>query len=282
MTHGCADLRRAGACARARRNCDTARGAVSAANSLVGSKFYDQVVNRDIIVLDNDNYVVSLSNWDNDAVVDAGAATWCSGLTSAGAHYATEVAALTATPAISRNFAGWGGACSGTGACTVAMTQSQTVTATFTLKSHDVTVPATVPGGKIDVSAVGAIDTSDAVAMPAGLLPSFAYGTLLTFTTTPDPGFTFGNWTGDLTGNVNPQQKTLTGPLNVGAICIKGIAPPVDAFPINAYLPTIAHSHSRTGVAGVWSNLLRHRLLPHRPDGEPHWRDQYTHRRPFR
>jgi subtilase family serine protease len=42
---------------------------------------------------------------------------------------------LTATPASGSVFSGWSGACSGTGGCSVTMSQSQSVSATFTLQS---------------------------------------------------------------------------------------------------------------------------------------------------
>jgi Divergent InlB B-repeat domain/FG-GAP repeat len=65
----------------------------------------------------------------------AGAVTG-SGISCPGgcAHlYPTDAAvSLTATPAAGSAFAGWGGACSGTGACTVMMSGAQAVTATFT------------------------------------------------------------------------------------------------------------------------------------------------------
>jgi hypothetical protein len=54
-------------------------GAVSAANSLVGSGTYDQVGNDGIAALSNQNYVVRSSFWDNGSVVDVGAVTWCNG-----------------------------------------------------------------------------------------------------------------------------------------------------------------------------------------------------------
>ena len=53
-------------------------GAVSVNNSLVGSKVGDSVGNR-ITALPNGNYVVGSTSWDNDAVANAGAATWGSG-----------------------------------------------------------------------------------------------------------------------------------------------------------------------------------------------------------
>jgi hypothetical protein len=54
-------------------------GAVSAANSLVGSHAFDGV-GGDVTALSNGNYVVVSSQWDNGGNVDAGAATWGSGL----------------------------------------------------------------------------------------------------------------------------------------------------------------------------------------------------------
>jgi len=54
-------------------------GAVSAANSLVGSTAGDQVGGSDVTALPNGNYVVPIPTWDNGAIADAGAATWGSG-----------------------------------------------------------------------------------------------------------------------------------------------------------------------------------------------------------
>ncbi|WP_020467567.1 beta strand repeat-containing protein, partial [Singulisphaera acidiphila] len=56
-------------------------GAVSASNSLVGSGTGDTVGSGGVTVLTNGNYVVSSPGWDNGAVVNAGAATWGSGVT---------------------------------------------------------------------------------------------------------------------------------------------------------------------------------------------------------
>ena len=56
-------------------------GAVSAANSLVGSTADDQVGFIDVTALSNGNYVVSSLVWDNGAIVDAGAVSYLSGTT---------------------------------------------------------------------------------------------------------------------------------------------------------------------------------------------------------
>jgi hypothetical protein len=61
-------------------------GVVSTANSLVGSQNDDQVGvvsnangTKGVVALTNGNYIVASPNWDNGAVVDAGAVTWGNG-----------------------------------------------------------------------------------------------------------------------------------------------------------------------------------------------------------
>jgi filamentous hemagglutinin family protein len=56
-------------------------GAISAANSLVGSTLSDQVGSGGVFALTNGNYVVSSPQWNNLGVVDVGAVTWGSGTT---------------------------------------------------------------------------------------------------------------------------------------------------------------------------------------------------------
>lgn len=52
-------------------------GSISEANSLVGSQIDDQV--GVVSVLANGNFIVTSALWDNGALVNAGAVTWCSG-----------------------------------------------------------------------------------------------------------------------------------------------------------------------------------------------------------
>ena len=54
-------------------------GAVSAANSLIGSTAGDQVGSTGITALTNGNYIVRSGLWDNGTAVDAGAVTWGNG-----------------------------------------------------------------------------------------------------------------------------------------------------------------------------------------------------------
>ncbi len=55
-------------------------GNVTSANSLVGSSLSD-IVGTSVLALPNGNYVVSSTQWNNGAIANAGAATWCSGVT---------------------------------------------------------------------------------------------------------------------------------------------------------------------------------------------------------
>jgi CSLREA domain-containing protein len=54
-------------------------GAVSIANSLIGTLADDKIGDGGARVLTNGNYVVSSPLWDNGAIVDAGASTFCGG-----------------------------------------------------------------------------------------------------------------------------------------------------------------------------------------------------------
>lgn len=56
-------------------------GAVTTANSLVGSRANDRVGNGNAITLTNGNYVVRSSSWDNGSIVDAGFVIWGNGTT---------------------------------------------------------------------------------------------------------------------------------------------------------------------------------------------------------
>ena len=59
----------------------------------------------------------------------------CGATCSASFNHGTQVT-LTATPATGWQFGNWSGACAGSGACTVSMTQARSVTATFTQTSQ--------------------------------------------------------------------------------------------------------------------------------------------------
>jgi uncharacterized protein (TIGR03437 family) len=81
------------------------------------------------------------------------------------------VVTLTANPATGSTFAGWSGACSGTGTCTVTMSTDQAVTATFNLATSQSVTPATAFLGSLNTCAATTQQLSKVfqVTAPAGV-----------------------------------------------------------------------------------------------------------------
>jgi len=116
------------------------------------------------------------------------------GVTCSAAFDAGMVVTLTATPDATSTFAGWSGACTGTGTCTVTMDAAKAVTATFTRIQYTLSVSRTGTGG-------GTV-TSSPVGITCGATCSASYdsGTVVTLTATPDATSTFTGWSGACTG----------------------------------------------------------------------------------
>ena len=99
---------------------------------------------------------------------------------------------LTATADAGSTFGGWSGeGCSGTGTCSVTMSQARSVTATFTLN----------PTHALNVSKDGT-GTGGVTSSPAGIdcgidcTNQYAEGQMITLTATPTFGSTFAGWSG--------------------------------------------------------------------------------------
>ena len=109
-------------------------------------------------------------------------------------HYG-DVVTLTATPDPGWAFSGWSGDLTGTdNPTTLTITGNTTVTATFERGQHTVTVNVVGRG------AVG-IDPDRA---------THPHGSVVTLTATPNPGWAFSGWSGDLSGTDNPLSFTIT------------------------------------------------------------------------
>jgi hypothetical protein len=100
---------------------------------------------------------------------------------------------LTATPAAGSGFIGWTGACSGTGACVVSMTQARSVTANFILR-WDLQVMKTGSGTGTVTSSPSGINCG------AACTATYDDGALVTLTATPQGASTFSGWSGACTG----------------------------------------------------------------------------------
>ncbi|MER2562694.1 MAG: hypothetical protein ABTQ32_18350 [Myxococcaceae bacterium] len=130
------------------------------------------------------------------------------------ANYDTNTpVVLTAAEDPLSTFAGWSGACTGTGPCTVTMSSARTVTATF----NAVTFPVTVSKSGSGTGAVTTVPAS--IICGAMCSADIVGGTTVTFTATADPGSTFAGWTGACTGT-GPCSVLVNAPVSVGAVFV--------------------------------------------------------------
>ncbi|MCA9006595.1 MAG: hypothetical protein KDA70_15085, partial [Planctomycetaceae bacterium] len=74
------------------------KGAVSTANSFVGTRQYDNVGSQGVVALTNGNYVISSPGWDNGSIVNAGAVTFGDG-TSGGSGLVSATNSLVGSTA---------------------------------------------------------------------------------------------------------------------------------------------------------------------------------------
>jgi hypothetical protein len=120
----------------------------------------------------------------------------CTGSCSHNFDYSTTPVVLTAVAAPGSQFTGWSGeSCSGTGTCSVTMTDIRNVTATFnTIPTHNLTVVDPVGSGTTD---------------PAIGIHIYAEGTVVPIAATAASGYVFDHWTGDV-ANVNAASTTVT------------------------------------------------------------------------
>ncbi|HEV7609245.1 MAG TPA: PA14 domain-containing protein, partial [Steroidobacteraceae bacterium] len=103
---------------------------------------------------------------------------------------------LTQAAASGSTFAGWSGACTGTGACTVSMTAARSVTATFNSSATTFALTVTKAG-----SGAGTVSSSPAgVSCGATCTASFSSGTSVMLTASAASGSTFTGWGGACSG----------------------------------------------------------------------------------
>ena len=99
---------------------------------------------------------------------------------------------LYASVAENNQFTGWGGACTGTGTCTVTLNSASSVTATFTQLTQPLMV--SVQGGGTVTSTPGG------VSCPTDCLGTFPQGSQVTLNANAAPGYRFASWAGGCTG----------------------------------------------------------------------------------
>ena len=103
---------------------------------------------------------------------------------------------LTATAGTGSTFAGWSGACSGTGSCSVTMSAAQSVTAMFNSTPVQFALTVTEAG-----TGSGTVTSSPSgISCPTTCSANYNSGTPVTLTAAPGTGSTFTGWSGACSG----------------------------------------------------------------------------------
>lgn len=117
-----------------------------------------------------------------------------------------------ATPNAEYVFTGWSGSISGTeNPKTVSVTQDMNVTANFALRSYPLTI--TVEGeGTVSEKVIS-------------VKSDYSSGTIVELTAKPSEHWLFDHWEGDITGNTNPAQITVSSSKSVKAVFVEKTYP---------------------------------------------------------
>ena len=175
----------------------------------------------------------------------------CSTSCMASFDYGRQVT-LTPTAAVGWRFAGWSGACSGTGACVVTMTQDASVTATFARETFRLTVA---------VTGTGTVTSSPAViSCPGTCAADVPSGTVVTLSATPGSSATFVGWSGACSGT-GGCAVTLSAARTVSAEFHNGPTTPLGSFVDSLYSEILNRPASPDEIE-AWIQHLRNSAQP--------------------
>lgn len=119
---------------------------------------------------------------------------------------------IAAAPVLGWDFAGWQGDLAGNAnPADLVMDANRVVTAAFVLEEYTLSIAKTGHGG-VDVDPE---------------LPAYHYGDLVVLAATPELGWAFAGWTGDLVGGDNPAPLTMDGDKMVTASFLEGQVGPL-------------------------------------------------------
>jgi streptogramin lyase len=158
------------------------------------------------------------------------------------------IVTLTATAESGSTFAGWSGACSGTGMCSVTMDDNKTVVATFNLQLPQYSLTITKSGtGSGTVTS-----TPPGINCGSTCQANFTTGTNVTLTALADAGSTFTEWSGGGCSGTGPCAINLSSDTTVFTYFVLGncaytISPMNKAF--TARGGSISIRASATGLA---------------------------------
>jgi hypothetical protein len=153
---------------------------------------------------------------------------------------------LTGAAAANSTFAGWSGACTGTGNCTLTLDQDRAVTATFELVKHTLTVSKAGSGAGTVTSSPAGIDCGGSCSA------QFTQGTSVTLTGAAAANSTFAGWSGACTGTGNctltlDQDRAVTATFNPVLRPVRCIVPNVKRKPLATAERLIVARHCRVG-----------------------------------
>jgi uncharacterized delta-60 repeat protein len=189
---------------------------------------------------------------------------------SCAGSFATDSVTLTATPSVGSAFAGWSGACSGTGICTTALNGDKSVTATFDVVMNKLSV---AKGGK----GHGTITSS-----PTGIrcgstcARAYAYGTAVTLVARPAKGSVFKGWSGACSTARKTCGLTMNRARSARALFqpkIACIVPKLRGKSLMTARRRIRLAHCRTGKIGYrYSGVNKGRVISQNPRPRKHLR----------
>jgi uncharacterized repeat protein (TIGR02543 family) len=153
------------------------------------------------------SYTLTVSTSGSGTVTSTDGFINCPG-TCSHSYAANSPVTLNAAPAQGWTFSGWSGACSGTGACNVTMTQDVSVGATFTQLDYTLTVST---GGS------GTVTSTDGfINCPGTCSHSYPSNSPVTLNAAPALGWSFGGWSGACSGT-GSCNVTMTQDLSLSA-----------------------------------------------------------------
>jgi hypothetical protein len=178
--------------------------------------------------------VLTVSTTGSGTVTSAPAGISCPSTCSATYPRGTSVT-LTAAPAAGFVFSGWGGACSGTGTCVVALGGDTSVSANFTEQVFPLSVSVNGSGR--------VLSTPTGINCGSTCTANFTPVTVVSLTVVPDAGFAFTGW-GGACGGVGNCRVPMTQAQSVSANFAQTTGPSSSLFA--AVLPS-----SRSVVVGT-------------------------------
>ncbi len=139
------------------------------------------------------------------------------------AYNSGTVVTLSQAATAGSTFAGWSGACTGTGACQVTMSAAKSVTATFNLNPVTYTLTVAKAG-----TGSGTVTSSPAgISCGADCSEAYSSGTVVTLSQAAPAGSFFAGWSGACTGT-SSCQVTMSAAKSVTATF--NLNPPQDFF----------------------------------------------------